>query len=147
MQRSRRNTVINANVSSTERTSKRTTKVPCLRTQTCILVAGGILRDYSIEGYNYDWHSKPIATEPGDSNLYRLKHLQTQIQNLHRTFQAYNHQIERSGSRRESVTITYTQFLEFSDATNSSNDGSSAIQMNEIASTMTQARKQRKHSQ
>jgi L-2-hydroxyglutarate oxidase LhgO len=83
---------------------------------------------------------------------HRLEHLQTQIQNLHRTFQAYNHQLERSGilsfdpALEGNLQRLRTQFLAFSAAANSSNEGSSAIQMNEIASTMTQGKKQRKHT-
>lgn len=58
--------MISANASSTERTSKRTTKVPVsevgLRRLGHVYLTGGILRDYSTEGYNYDGHSEPIAT-------------------------------------------------------------------------------------
>jgi len=84
---------------------------------------------------------------------HRLEHLQTQIQNLYRTFQACNHQIERSGvlsfdpALEEKLQQLRTQFLAISTAANLSNEGSSAIQMNDIAPTMTQPRKQRKHSQ
>jgi hypothetical protein len=84
---------------------------------------------------------------------HRLEYLQTQIQNLHRTFQAYNYQIERSGVLSFEPALggklqqLRTQILEISTAANSSNENSSAIQINEIASTMTQARQQRKNLQ
>ncbi|KAL4861775.1 hypothetical protein BDV12DRAFT_190863 [Aspergillus spectabilis] len=66
---------------------------------------------------------------------HRLEYLQIQIQNLHRTFQVCNYQIEKSGN------------LAIFAAANSSNEGSSIIQMNEVASTMTQVRQQQTHSQ
>jgi hypothetical protein len=84
---------------------------------------------------------------------HRLEYLQTQIQNLHRTFQAYNYQIERSGilsfepALEGKLQQLRTQVLAISAAANSSNEGSSTIQMNEIASTMTQARQQQTLSQ
>jgi hypothetical protein len=68
-------------------------------------------------------------------------------------FQEYNHQIERSGlltvdpAVERKLQQLRSQFLAISAAANSSNEGSSAIQLDDIASTMTQARKQREHSQ
>jgi hypothetical protein len=84
---------------------------------------------------------------------HRLEYLQTQIQNLHRTFQAYNYQIERSGVLSFEPALggklqqLRSQILAISAAANSSTEGSSTIQRNEIASTMTQARQQQTHSQ
>ncbi|PKX97704.1 uncharacterized protein P174DRAFT_429123 [Aspergillus novofumigatus IBT 16806] len=124
MQRSR------ANASSAERTSKRTTKVPV-----------------SERAYRYRKEAATLSLQR------RLEHLQTQIQNLNRMFQAYNHQIERSGilsfdpAVEQKLQQLRKQFLAISAAANSSNKGSSAIQLDDIASTMTQVRKQRKHSQ
>lgn len=84
---------------------------------------------------------------------HRLECLQIQIQNLHRTFQVYHCQIERSGvlslepALEGTLQQLRTQILTISAAINSSNEGSSTIQMNEIASTKTQARQQQTHSQ
>jgi hypothetical protein len=84
---------------------------------------------------------------------HRLEYLQTQIQNLHRTFQKYNYQIERSGVLSSEPALggqlqqLRSQILAVSAAANSSTEGSSTIQWNEIASTMTQARQQQTHSQ
>lgn len=82
----------------------------------------------------------------------RLDYLQTQIQNLHRTFQAYNYQIERSGvlscepALEGKLQELRTQLRAVSAAACSSNEGSITMQMNEIASTMTQGRQQETHS-
>ncbi|GKZ27587.1 hypothetical protein AbraIFM66951_005985 [Aspergillus brasiliensis] len=84
---------------------------------------------------------------------HRLEHLQTQIQNLCRTFQEYNHLIETSGllffdpTLERKLQELRTQFLAISAAADSSNEGSSALRLNDIASPMTQPRKQRMHSQ
>lgn len=84
---------------------------------------------------------------------HRVEHLQTQIQNLRRMFQAYNLEIERSGVLSSDPTLEGNlqqlrkQFLAISAAAKPSKEGSSAFQANEIASTMAQARKHREHSQ
>ncbi|KAL3471061.1 hypothetical protein BJX99DRAFT_238249 [Aspergillus californicus] len=135
MQRSRRNTMSGANVLSTERTPKRTTKVPISEHRRLQL-------RQAQRAYRYRKETI-ISSLQG-----RLEYLQTQIQNLHRTFQAYNYQIESSGvlsfepALEGKLQQLRTQILAISAAANPSNEGSSTIQVNEIASTMTQARQQ-----
>ncbi|KAJ5462271.1 hypothetical protein N7530_010476 [Penicillium desertorum] len=129
-----------ASVSSTERTPKRTTKVP---------VSEHRRRQLRLAQQAYRYRKETITL----SLQHRLEYLQTQIQNLHRTFQAYNHQIERSGvlsfepALEAKLQQLRTQILEISTAANSSNENSSAIQINEIVPTMTQARQQGKDLQ
>ena len=84
---------------------------------------------------------------------HRLEYLQMQIQNLHRTFQAFSYQIERScvlsfePALEGKLQELRTQIRAISAAANSSNEGSSTIQRNGIASTVTQVRQQQTHSQ
>lgn len=81
----------------------------------------------------------------------QVEHLQTQIQNLHQTFQAYNHELERSGllhfdsTLKENLQHLRTHFL--AAAARSSTEDSGAFQTNEIAATITQARESWEHSQ
>jgi hypothetical protein len=132
--------MISAGASSTERTSKRTTKVPVSEHRRLQL-------RLAQRAYRYRKEAAALSLQ------HRLEHLQTQIQNLNRMFQEYNHQIERSGlltvdpAVERKLQQLRSQFLAISAAANSSNEGSSAIQLDDIASTMTQARKQREHSQ
>ncbi|KAJ5387421.1 hypothetical protein N7509_009962 [Penicillium cosmopolitanum] len=140
MRHSRRSTMVSANVPSTERTSKRTTNVPVSehrRTQLRL----------AQQAYRY---RKETVTQSLKNQVERL---QTQIQNLRRTFQAYNHEIERSGVLSFDSTLEGNlqqlrkHFLAICAAARPGKEDGSAFETNEIVSTMTLARKQGEHSQ
>ncbi|KAF3384575.1 hypothetical protein F1880_001795 [Penicillium rolfsii] len=140
MQRSRRSNMGSASVSSAERTPKRSTKAPVSEHRRLQLRRAQ-------RAYRYRKETTTLSLQ------HRLECLQTQISNLNRTFQAHHRQIEKTGvlSFEPAIEGTLqqlrTQILKVSASVNSSNEGCSSTQLNEVASTKTQVRQQQTHSQ